>query len=67
MPRGGKRPGAGRPKQDIDTVSIGARVSAEAAKWLRDYAEANGKLVSDLIREGLHNIPGWKEINKPLT
>jgi hypothetical protein len=52
MPRGGKRPGAGRPRDSLKT-GVFAREIEELADHIARIAEARGMGVSDVIREAL--------------
>lgn len=54
MPRGGKRPGAGRPAPDGRRVAIAARVTQETAMKLKEITsktgESLGKTIDEIIK-----------------
>lgn len=51
MPRGGKRPGAGRKSlpEDVKKHKITVRLKREAVEWLREQPVSQGQAIEDLI------------------
>lgn len=57
MPRGGKRRGAGRPREiEGDTAAISFKASARQLELLRKLAEKRGKTCGALLREALAEL-----------
>ena len=50
QPRGGKRPGAGRPKADYQTTTVSFRVRTE---WAADIKKAVKEMINTL--KGINN------------
>jgi hypothetical protein len=55
MPRGGKRPGSGRPAPDGRRVAIAARVTPETARKLKEITgrtgESLGKTIDSIVKD----------------
>ena len=58
MPRGGARPGAGRPRQGETKQTLSLRVYEATRRRLEAYAEREGVSLSEAVADAVELLPG---------